>query len=62
LFHAGGRIDRGTGMTQLFVISRNSPKHTGFTAINMDSKLLCKAKYASGNEGCQTSVLPLGSS
>jgi hypothetical protein len=45
LFHAGGWTDEGTDMTKLFVILRNAPKHTGFTAINTDSKFLTKAKY-----------------
>jgi hypothetical protein len=39
-----GRRDRHDEAFRNFA---NAPKHTGSTAIKMDSKVLCKAKYAS---------------
>jgi hypothetical protein len=47
LFHAGGRSDGGTDMTKLLAILKNAPKHIGFNGINLDSRFLCRAKYAS---------------
>ena len=46
--HAGGRTDRQRGRhDEAFHNFANAPKPTRSTAIKMDSKVLCKAKYAS---------------
>jgi len=44
LFRTGGRTDRHDEAFRNFA---NAPTRTGSTAIRMDSKVLCKAKYAS---------------
>jgi hypothetical protein len=44
LFHAGGQREKHDEAFRNFA---NAPKHTGSTAIKMDSKVLCKTKYVS---------------